>query len=261
METLRALHAAYAPEIRAFYRSLPVASGDRLLDIGCGEGIGCKWFAESVGPAGSVVGADRSAVRLAKGLADRERPAAVRFCRADAYQLPFRAGTFDVVCCSHSLITLRNTQTLLAEAIRVLRSGGRAIFLENDAMHHVVLPWPIELEIELHTAVYQAHLSRTDDPARHYSGRRLPKLLWDAGLTNVRALPCAIGRISPFDSDARKHLLCHFRDLHHLAAGHLSPCMSGRFEELIAPDGPLLNEPGVGLTVLDWAFVGEKTSA
>jgi ubiquinone/menaquinone biosynthesis C-methylase UbiE len=261
METLRAFHVAYAPEMRAFYRSFPIASDNRVLDVGCGEGIGSKWLGESVGPRGDVVGADLSLRRLTKAAADRDRPTNVWFCCSDAYRMPFPAGTFDVACCSHSLITLRDTPALLAEAIRVVRRGGRVIFIEMDAMHEAILPWPVELEIELQTAIYQEHLSRATDPARHYLGRRLPELLCRAGMTNVYSLPCAISRVSPFDPDVRRHLVCLVRDLRSSAARHLSPCLMARFDELTSQEGPFLNEPGIGLTLIDWAIIGEKASA
>lgn len=73
-----------------------------------------------------------------------------RYCRAEARaagieaewrtalaeQLPFDAGRFDAVVSTLTLCSVRSPETALQEVLRVLRPGGRFVFLEHVAAHH-----------------------------------------------------------------------------------------------------------------------------
>jgi SAM-dependent methyltransferase len=104
----------------------PVAGrGRRVLDVACGSGAvaGELHLEEAPAqPSGKplVVGIDRS---LAELRAARDRHHAQVLC-ADATRLPFEAGSFDAVVCSMGLMVIQPLEEALAEAARVLRSGG-----------------------------------------------------------------------------------------------------------------------------------------
>ena len=53
---------------RIVRETLGVASGERILDVGCGPGFYCSELAEDVGPSGSVVGVDSSATDARAGV-------------------------------------------------------------------------------------------------------------------------------------------------------------------------------------------------
>ncbi len=55
-------------------------------------------------------------------------PERVRFLQADAFALPFPAECFDAVCSFGMLHLFNNRQDLIAEALRVLKRGGRFYF-------------------------------------------------------------------------------------------------------------------------------------
>lgn len=112
----------------AVFRNLILAdcAGLRALEYGCGTG-GHAFDLASRGA--NVTGIDISevAVRLA-----RQRAGAapnLTFEVADAENLPFEAGTFDLVCGTSILHHLR-TEVAVREIQRVLRPSGRAIFYE-----------------------------------------------------------------------------------------------------------------------------------
>jgi SAM-dependent methyltransferase len=69
-------------------RTLSAASGERVLDVGCGPGFYCEELLADVGPTGSVVGIDGSPAML--GLAARRCEGAenVELREADATALP-----------------------------------------------------------------------------------------------------------------------------------------------------------------------------
>jgi SAM-dependent methyltransferase len=116
-------------------RQLPLASGDSVLDIGCGPG----WFWASV--------ADALPERLALTLADLSsgmvaeatgRCAALRSWsvegrEADAAHLPFADATFDGVVAMHMLYHLPNPADGIAEMFRVLKPGGWLAVTTNGA--------------------------------------------------------------------------------------------------------------------------------
>jgi len=108
---------------------LPLAAGERLLDVGCGEGR--HSLAAYLTPGVSVVGLDLSAKDLstAKGRIDDMAPydpkGSIQFCRGDATRLPFPDHAFDRVICSEVLEHIPNFVAVLGELYRVLKPGGR----------------------------------------------------------------------------------------------------------------------------------------
>ena len=51
--------------------------------------------------------------------------------RGDASSLPFRAESFDAVCCFAALYLIENPMRAIAEIARVLRPGGRVALLAS----------------------------------------------------------------------------------------------------------------------------------
>ncbi|MFY1683388.1 SAM-dependent methyltransferase [Micromonospora sp. WMMD730] len=105
---------------------LTPASGQRILDLGCGVGgpaldLARSYDVEVVGITvsdGQVAEATARAQR--GGLADR-----VRFELADAMELPFDDASFDGAWFFESLLHMPDKQRALSEAARVLRPGSR----------------------------------------------------------------------------------------------------------------------------------------
>jgi SAM-dependent methyltransferase len=103
------------------------AHGD-VLEIGAGTGLNLEHYptrlgrlvlAEPVGPM-----ADRLARRT------RARPDA-EVVRAPAERLPFESASFDVVVSTLVLCTVTDVDQSLSEVARVLKPGGRLLFIEH----------------------------------------------------------------------------------------------------------------------------------
>jgi ubiquinone/menaquinone biosynthesis C-methylase UbiE len=102
----------------------------RVLDLGCGRG----GIVERLGGMGHWHGVDPDECSLH----EHRSPSLPRDC-AEATQLPFAAGAFDLVVASWVLEHLSDPAQTLREVARVLRPGGRFIFLTPNARHP--LPW------------------------------------------------------------------------------------------------------------------------
>jgi SAM-dependent methyltransferase len=106
---------------------IPLASGMRLLDAGCGSGRHlCHAFRT---PGVQVAGVDLDPVDLctAKGflaLMAREKPGSWIVTCADVSHLPFADCSFDVVVCSEVLEHIADNGAAVAELVRVLKPGG-----------------------------------------------------------------------------------------------------------------------------------------
>ena len=100
-----------------------LATGQRILDAGCGPGGNGAWLRTH----GQVVGVDVAREALAFVRARRRETLPV--C-ASAEQLPFDDGVFDVAVGITLLYTVDDDVAALGELARVLRVGGAVLLLE-----------------------------------------------------------------------------------------------------------------------------------
>lgn len=122
----------WLPATAAYERWVAARVGPhtRVLDLGCGRG----GIVERLGALGHWTGSDPDLTSLG----EHRRPALARCC-AHSERLPFPTGVFDLVVSSWVLEHLPDPRTTLREVARVLRSGGRFVFLTPNALHP--LPW------------------------------------------------------------------------------------------------------------------------
>lgn len=101
-----------------------VAAGDgtQLLDVACGPGF----LASAAAKRGAIVAALDFAPNML-AIARLQCPEA-EFYEGDAENLPFEEARFDAVVCSLGILHFPNPELAVAEAFRVLKSGGRYAF-------------------------------------------------------------------------------------------------------------------------------------
>jgi len=111
------------------FRRLHLRPGQRVLDLGCGEGRHAitAWLQAPV----RVVGLDPSAADLATAAGratEFEAPAdgdrALGWVRGSGLTLPFADATFDCVICAEVLEHIPDYHAVLEEIRRVLKPGG-----------------------------------------------------------------------------------------------------------------------------------------
>jgi SAM-dependent methyltransferase len=128
VELRLALQEERAEELAARVRRLlgPFTGAEAALDVGCGTGALAFALAPHVA---QVVGVDSRADYLE---AARERaPANVGFVEADATELPFGYGSFDVAGCLRLLHHVHWPGLVVAELARVTRPGGRILVVDQ----------------------------------------------------------------------------------------------------------------------------------
>lgn len=110
---------------------LNIDKDSRVIDIACGKGttsvllarkFGCRVIGVDISP--ELIGYAKRYARK-KGVADR-----VEFRVADALALPFEKDTFDAAISQAMLILVDNKKKAVQEAMRVIKPGGRAGWLE-----------------------------------------------------------------------------------------------------------------------------------
>jgi trans-aconitate methyltransferase len=98
---------------------LSVNAGERILDLGCGDG---QLTARLAAAGAAVTGVDASAEMVAAA-----HSRGIDAVQALAEQLPFSDANFDVVFSNAALHWVRDQDAMMAEVHRVLRPGGRFV--------------------------------------------------------------------------------------------------------------------------------------
>ena len=112
-------------------KQLALAPGERVLDIGSGPGFLCESIAAAVGPAGAVTGIDISSDLIAR-CRSRNPPDFLSYAVGDATEIAEPDASFDVVVCTQVAEYVPDVDRVLAETFRVLKVGGRAVFVATD---------------------------------------------------------------------------------------------------------------------------------
>ncbi|MDQ3157680.1 MAG: methyltransferase domain-containing protein [Actinomycetota bacterium] len=131
-----------------------------VLELGGGTGANLPYFGPAVTELVVTEPEEPMARRLENNLADHALPAKV--VRAPAEDLPFESGTFDFVVSTLVLCTVDDTARALAEARRVLKPGGRLVFLEHVRSEDLKLArWQDRLHGAWVRVGYGCHCNRT----------------------------------------------------------------------------------------------------
>lgn len=254
---LKAYHRAFRRELRTMVQQLPLIPGGRVLDVACGDAAYSGWFRE-LGRAAAVVAVDISRSWLEE--AARNGNGCLALCQTSAEQLPFGDNQFELVWCAQSLYSLPDFAAALREMVRVTRRGGSVAILENDSLHQVVLPWPVELELAIRAAEHDALVRESDCPEKFYIGRQITRTLTEAGLVAVSKAAWATNRQAPLTQDERTFLVEYLRSLRQRVEPYLARRARKALWELSDPEreGSMLQDPTLSMTCLDFVVRGTK---
>jgi len=123
--------AVFGPWAARIASAAPVASGDHVLDVGCGTGALTMAAAAHALPAGRVVGLDASESMLRVA---RRKSSDVQWVHGRAEMLPFEDAMFDKVLSQFALMLFERPADAIAQMWRVLRPGGRLLLAVPDQL-------------------------------------------------------------------------------------------------------------------------------
>lgn len=104
-----------------------LSEGCDVLEVACGVGQGVALMASK---AKSVQAGDFSKAMVRRARSHyRER---FKFSQFDAQEMPFSDDTFDIIVIHEALYYIPNAERFVAEACRVLRSGGRVLITNSN---------------------------------------------------------------------------------------------------------------------------------
>jgi len=117
----------FAPYAADAARRLHALKPSRVLEIAAGTGVVTRALAATLDADTQIIATDLNQAMLDQAAATgTER--AVEWQRADAQDLPFDDGRFDVVVCQFGAMFFPDKAGAFAEARRVLRPGGTFVF-------------------------------------------------------------------------------------------------------------------------------------
>lgn len=111
---------------------------ERVLDFGCGGGVGTRTISRLLTQGGKVTGVDVSSFMLKRARKRLRRLANADILRGDIRELDLSDGTFDVISEVHVLHDIDSPEraSYVAALARLLKSGGRVWVLEPTRESH-----------------------------------------------------------------------------------------------------------------------------
>jgi 2-polyprenyl-6-hydroxyphenyl methylase/3-demethylubiquinone-9 3-methyltransferase len=160
-------------ELRRDFALERLEPGERVLDVGCGEG----WFCDAFAAAGFVaVGVDVAPEAIRRA---RARYPSLEFALCGETSMPFADGSFGAAWLGEVLEHVRDGIGLLAEVARVVGPGG--LLLASTPDHGV---WR-RLALGLSRRAFERHFEPRADHLRFFTRRTLAALLDAGGFDHV----------------------------------------------------------------------------
>lgn len=175
--------------------------GNRILDVGCGEGLAEVSIGRLHISQVRLVGVDLVPSKVIQAKQETaSHNQRVQFAAADACRLPFAGGVFDSLYCVAVLQHIKDVAAAVTEFARVTASGGRVVAVEPDnGARYVFSSVPsgqraFEQAGRFFAAVAEARGEKTDPAV----GPKLPGLFTRHGIEPiaVRLFPVSYARLA-----------------------------------------------------------------
>jgi len=144
--------------------------GADVVELGCGTAYVSAWLARA---GARPVAVDLSEAQLATARrCQREHGLAFPLVEADGEQVPLRSSSFDLVVSEHGAAPWCDPALWVPEAARLLRPGGRLVFLTTSVLAGLTVP-PEEGTATDHLQRSQVELEVVDWPGgarEHHPG-------------------------------------------------------------------------------------------
>lgn len=185
---------------------LATRTAGRLLDIATGSGWVIGWLMEHMQDPVDAIGIDITVLDAATlnddSIFNQDH---VEYMQMDARDLEFADNSFDTVSISASLHHMADAETVLREAVRVLKPSGTLIVLE---MYRDQQDGAQMTHILMHH--WWANIDSANGIVHHetYTRQGLIDLVNSLGLSEITLMDTAFGvDVDPFDAKRREMLL------------------------------------------------------
>ena len=185
-------------------------SGETVLDLGSGGGIDVLLSAKRVGPTGKAYGLDMTDEMLALARENQKRSGIenVEFLKGEIENIPLPDDSVDVIISNCVINLSADKDSVLREAFRVLKPGGR--FAVSDVVVHGDVPAEVQRSMELWVGCIAGALKDSEYQEK----------LARAGFENIEIEPTRVYNIE----DARQFLSAEGID-----ADKIAPLVDGNF--------------------------------
>jgi arsenite methyltransferase len=205
-------------------------AGEVILDLGSGGGIDVLLSAKRVGPTGKAYGLDMTDEMLALANENKRKAGVenVEFLKGEIEQIPLPDNSVDVIISNCVINLSADKDSVLREAFRVLKPGGR--FAVSDVVTHGKMLPEIRQSVLLWVGCVAGALEENEYRAK----------LASAGFETIEIEPTRIYRIE----DAREFLSGQNIDVDAIA-----PQVDGKFmSAFVRAVKPQQKEPCCGPT-------------
>ncbi|GAC1539949.1 MAG: hypothetical protein NVS2B7_11910 [Herpetosiphon sp.] len=148
------------------------------------------------------------------------------------------------------------------EFYRVVRPHGMVVILENDTLHHMLLPLPADLELALRHSQLAAFEDQASPSGKYYVGRQIGALLNTVGFKHTNIRTYTVDHEAPLSRDERLYIAAYLDDIVQRAQPYLSDAALAACRILLNPKSPnyLLDQPSFFASHLEVVAQGIKTA-
>jgi SAM-dependent methyltransferase len=234
-----ALAALFDPATFRHIEKLGIGPGGRCWEVGAYGNSVVTWLVKKVGPTGRVLVTDTDISRVASAA---RPPVEVR--RHDVGAEPPPDESFDLVHARHVLVHVPDHARALQSMVKALRPGGHLLVEDTDpALQPLLCPDEHGPAQELANRLRQAFGALLAERGADLSyGRRLPRLMREAGLRQVEAdvhFPLASPACAELETatvqEVRAHLVSAGRATDEEIDRHLMNVAAGEMDLATAP--------------------------
>lgn len=168
------------------FEAAAIARGERVLDIGCGNG-GTTIQAAGIAAEGSALGSDLSGAMLdnARANAARAGVANVTFVQGDAQVYPFERGSFDVAISEFGSMFFADQVAAFSNIAGALAPGGRLVLVSWQSPDRVEMMREVSRTLGQKPPAPGGPPPDAVSPFRHADPKHTKPLLEQAGFRDV----------------------------------------------------------------------------
>lgn len=137
----RSLSCLYKPR-EVFWKkaldSLEIKTGEKVLDVGCGQGLFLARLTRSYKAKGVGIDISNKSVEFARKNYARKN---LSYQIADATKIPFGDNSFNVVISFDTLEHIEDQKGAVKEIVRVLKPGGKLLIYTMNKNDKLTLDW------------------------------------------------------------------------------------------------------------------------